>query len=151
MKRFTLLATLFCFVLTINGFANDAELFEVDDQKIEAEFADLNELESIIKANDGITLSGIQSGELDLSPEMTNKVKGLSDGMNLMEPPAGIPGFWWGCVLGPLGILLAYLISDQDKDETKSALWGCLIGYGASFLLYIIIWVLVLGYGFFAF
>lgn len=147
MKKVFLLAAMVCMVIG-GAFANNASLFQLDEQSIENQFADLNELENIIEANEGITLSGIQNGELNLSPELNAKVKGLSDGMNLMEPPLGIPGFWWGCVLGPLGILLAYLLSDQDRDETKSALWGCLVGYGAGFLLYIIIWVLILGAGF---
>lgn len=144
MKKVILLAAVFCMAVG-SGFANNASLFQLDEQSIENQFADLNELESIIEANEGVTLSGIQSGELNLSPELKAKVKGLSDGMNLMEPPLGIPGFWWGCVLGPLGILLAYLLSDQDRDETKSALWGCLIGYGAGFLLYVIFVVLIFG------
>lgn len=147
MKKIILLTTAFCMMIGVS-MANNASLFQLDEQSIENQFADLNELESIIVANDGITLTGIQNGELNLSPELSSKVKGLSDGMNLMEPPAGIPGFWWGCVLGPLGILLAYLISDQDRDETKSALWGCLVGYGAGFLLYLLFWVLIFGNAF---
>ncbi len=147
MKKVILLTAMICLAV-VGGFANNASLFELDEQAIENQFADLSELESIILANEGVTLSGIQNGELNLSPELNAKVKGLSDGMNLMEPPLGIPGFWWGCVLGPLGILLAYLLSDQDRDETKSALWGCLIVQGGLFLIYVIIWVLVLGSGF---
>jgi len=108
MKKKPLFFTcMFAIFMGMNAFANKASLFQYDEQSIDQKFADLNELENIVVTNQGITLSDLKSGNLNLSPELKLKLNNLMDGMNLMEPPLGIPGFWWGCVLGPIGILCA--------------------------------------------
>ena len=66
---------------------------------------------------------------------------------SLLDGPAGIPAFLWGCVLGWIGILVVYLVT-EDSDETKKALYGCLIGWGLGFLLYILFVVVLFGGGF---
>jgi hypothetical protein len=66
----------------------------------------------------------------------------------LTEGALGIPSFIWGCVLGWIGILITYLVT-QDSEETKKALYGCLIGWVGGFLLYIIFVVLIFGGSFF--
>jgi cytochrome c biogenesis protein CcdA len=53
------------------------------------------------------------------------------------EPPLGIPSFLWGCILGVVGILLVYILTDGDKAETKKALWGMLVWIGVWVVLYV--------------
>ncbi len=53
------------------------------------------------------------------------------------EPPLGIPSFLWGCILGVIGILLVYILTDGDKLETKKALWGMLVWVGVWVILYV--------------
>lgn len=43
------------------------------------------------------------------------------------EPMPIIPAFWWGCILGWVGILVVFLVT-QDSSQTQSALWGCIVG-----------------------
>jgi len=71
-------------------------------------------------------------------------------GSMMMEPALGIPGFWWGCVLGPVGILVVYLVTENDKPEVKKALYGCLVSTGI-WVIFEVIWIVALGnagYGF---
>jgi hypothetical protein len=62
----------------------------------------------------------------------------------------GIPSFAWGACLGVAGIAIVYFVAD-DRDETKKALIGCAVVEGGLFVVYVIVWVLILGSGFAAF
>jgi cytochrome c biogenesis protein CcdA len=53
------------------------------------------------------------------------------------EPPLGIPSFLWGCILGIVGVLIVYIITDGDKAETKKSLWGFLVAVGVYVVLYV--------------
>ncbi len=43
-------------------------------------------------------------------------------------PPLGIPSVVWGFCFGILGVLLVYVMTDQSKEETKKAFYGCVAG-----------------------
>ncbi len=64
-----------------------------------------------------------------------------AESSNMMddEPALGIPSFIWGFVLGWVGILIVYLVT-EDNEETKKALWGCvastLLWVGCYFLFF---------------
>lgn len=116
-------------------FAEDT--FEYNEKNIESEFEQLNKIETYVLNHDGATLSEVQSQNpkllagIELNPESsTNFLKG--------DLPANIPPFIWGCVLGVIGILLVYILSDNDKDLTKKAVIGCLVGWGAGLIIYFI-------------
>ncbi|MFM2284534.1 MAG: hypothetical protein RLZZ543_30 [Bacteroidota bacterium] len=133
------------------GFAaENADLFKVDDQEINAEFAQLNELEQFVSANEGITLS-----EINPSNPLVQNMSNSSDILGVLstlrgDPPMGIPSFAWGACLGVAGIAIVYFVAD-DRDETKKALIGCVVVEGGLLLVYVIVWVLILGTGFAAF
>lgn len=102
--------------------ANQASDFKFDKQKAQTEFSDLNQLEQTVM-NTNLTLSEMQQKNM-LSANYSNL--NLASSM-MMEPALGIPGFWWGCVLGPVGIALVYILTEKDMHETKMALIGCII------------------------
>ncbi len=56
------------------------------------------------------------------------------------EAPLGIAPFLWGCVLGWVGLLVVYLVTDGDKAQTKKALTGCLVGTGVEVALYLVLY-----------
>jgi Na+/proline symporter len=60
------------------------------------------------------------------------------------EPPLGIPSFWWGCIIGVWGIAVVYFVT-EDKEETKQALKGCIIGTLVWVVLYFGFYVWILG------
>jgi hypothetical protein len=134
--------------LTMNfGFAAaHAELFNVDEQEINAEFAQLNELEQFVSANEGITLS-----EINPSNPLVQNVNNSSDILGTLsslkgEPPLGIPSIVWGICCSVPGVAIVYFVS-EDEEETKKAVIGCAIS-GAVYVLYYVLGVVVGGLSF---
>lgn len=144
MKRILTTLTLIAFAFCAS--ASDADLFTYDQEALDQEFTELSTLESFVSSNADVSLSDLLAEDnevlagLDISAETAS---GLAMGM--LEPPLGIPSFLWGCILGPIGIVLVYVIS-EDEDETKKALYGCLASVGA-YLLFWVVYVLILGAG----
>jgi hypothetical protein len=144
MKKI-IMSTLFAGFLSFNASASAAEVFEMDENFVNTELAQLNELDEFVAANGGITLS-----EMDASNGLLAELNGSSDILRTLEligrgdPPLGIPSFLWGACFGVAGIAIVYFVTD-DRDETKKALTGCAIVQGAIILIYVVVWVLILG------
>ncbi|MCD6660273.1 MAG: hypothetical protein LT105_08935 [Lentimicrobium sp.] len=131
----SLLLTLFAVFFSVTALiAGQADDFKIDRQKVQDEFADLSRLEQTVVVNDYLTLSEMKDNNL-LSAEFASM--NLSSSM-MMESALGIPGFWWGCIFGPLGILVVYLVTDNDRDEVRSAFTGCIVGTAVSAVFYLI-------------
>jgi hypothetical protein len=144
MKK-VLFSTVLAFAFSL-GYAGNAELFQLDEQEINAEFAQLNELEAFVESNEGITASEINAE----SPLLTN-LETSSDVLGALssfasEPPLGIPSFLWGFCFNVAGVALVYFVAD-DRDETKKALIGCAVSAGL-YLLWWVVWVLLVGNSF---
>jgi len=126
---------------TINPVEKFPALFEKSAESIDAELSGLHELNDLViaknysfdqlKANHpekvaAINLSAEEEGILDSHP----------------DSPLGIGGFWWGFVLGWVGMLIVYLSMDEGegrKEQVKNALYGCLI----SAVFWTVLWVVV--------
>lgn len=135
MKMKSLLLTLFAVFFSATALlAGQADDFKIDRQKVQDEFADLSRLEQSVVVNDYLTLSEMKDNNL-LSAEFASM--NLSSSM-MMDSALGIPGFWWGCIFGPIGILVVYLVTDNDRDEVKSAFTGCIVGTAVSAVFYLI-------------
>jgi hypothetical protein len=104
----------------------DESVFNLDEGQLSSQFAELNALESYLETNPNATYSDLALTKSDLVANLDNSSSPMGMSGDGSESPLGIPSFLWGCVLGVLGILLVYVISDGDKAETKKALWGCL-------------------------
>jgi hypothetical protein len=112
------------------------EHFQLEPEAVQG-FESLEALEKLVKDNGSVSYTEIKQ----LHPEA---LVGISDHILLdnavQESPLGIPSFLWGCVLGWVGILLVYLIS-EDRDETKKALYGC-ITTGVVVIAFYVVYVL---------
>lgn len=138
MRKIAFLFILLGVLLSTQSFAGNGDLFDYDKEKIKSEMADLTALESMVLQDQNLTY--------DILLETNNPlVTDLNYGSNMMLAGMSaapiIPAFWWGCIFGPLGILVVYLVED-DPDQTKSALWGCVINalltgvsYGAYYAI----------------
>ena len=145
MKKILLVAAMALFMSCQGLWANQADDFKYNKQQVQDEFSSLNLLEQTVIDNSFITLSEMQSKNM-LSGQFSN----LNLTSIMMEPALGIPGFWWGCVLGPVGILVVYLVTENDKDEVRKSLYGCLVSTGV-WIVFEVIWIVALGnagYGF---
>lgn len=133
MKKLATLFSVLCLSFTM-AFAEENPALNYDAQNVNDEFAQLNKIEQYVQQNEGVTLE-------ELKRENNNLLENISlsnesaivaeDASNLF----GIPAFWWGCVIGIIGIILVYVLTDQDKDQTKKALIGCVVGWGGAILL----------------
>jgi hypothetical protein len=129
MKKILSLIALFSLSISLS-FAEEAkETFNYDEQQINADFKQLEKIEKYVQKNEGTTLESLKSQNSELVSGI-NLSADASAALMADELPLGIPAFWWGCVLGIIGILIVYLVTDKDKDQTKKALFGCLIWTG---------------------
>lgn len=114
--------------------AGEADDFKINKAQVQDEFADLYLLEQSVVDHNFMTLTEMENNNL-LSAEFASM--NLSSNM-MMESALGIPGFWWGCIFGPIGILIVYLVTDNDRAEVKSSFTGCIVGTAVSAVLYLI-------------
>ncbi len=121
----------------------DETAFNLDENAMNAALADLNELDAYLSQNEGVTYADLNAAGSDL-------IKNVSDISAPLGMPAegddslmGIPAFWWGCILGWVGLLLVYVLTDKDKEQTKKALTGCLIASGVYIVFYVVyaVWI----------
>ena len=106
----------------------------LDQVALDQAMSELNILDNYLAQNEGVTYSELQASGSDL---ITN----ISDNASPMGMPAGddllgIPAFWWGCILGWVGLLLVYILTDNDKAEVKKALKGCIVSSLVGVVLY---------------
>jgi hypothetical protein len=140
MKKLITLLTFICFSFSL-AFAEKYEETYDYDVTVEQDFAQLNKIEAYVNNND-VTLEELKlaNGQLLKNIEI-NPIATFS----MDELPLGVPPFWWGCVFSLLGVLLVFFISDNDSEAVKKAFLGCLVGGGASFLIYLLVAVIGLG------
>lgn len=124
MKKFLVLAG-FVLLVAGAGVAGEADLFSYDQVAVETQMADLNTLEQFVLANPGLHLSDLIASDNEMVANLakSSSFYGLE---SMSEKVLGIGGFWWGCCLGPIGVLVVWLGAD-DSGETRSALIGCII------------------------
>ncbi len=119
------------------GFAKENTDFHIAENQVESTFAKIEPLEQFIIANPEQSAESIVAenpnlvDDIDLSP--TNALDAQRD-LPLVSP------FWWGCCLGVIGLIVVYVITDNDRGQVKSAFWGCLIStllFGGGLLRYL--------------
>jgi len=130
MKKIVSLLSVLSLTLLF-AFANDPQdAFSYDESQIDAEFDQLNKIEQYVEDN-YVTLEELQSKNGNLVAGIALNTDAAAS-LTSADLPAGIPAFWWGCVLAVLGVILVYVLTDQDKEQTKklfSDVWF-LLGHG---------------------
>ena len=130
---------LLLFSLGFNAFASDADLFKLDYNAVQTEFTELNQLGDMVASNPEITYSSLVETNGNLVKSI-NLVPESALPMGSGNPVLGIPSFLWGCVFGVVGLVIVYIVSDQDSSETKKALLGCVASAVVSTVLYFVLW-----------
>jgi len=88
------------------------------------EFSELDKIENVV-LDKGLDMESLATQH----PELANSVNWAPESSATFvakEMPIA-RGFWWGCCLGVIGLALVYIITDNNKQEVKSALIGCVI------------------------
>lgn len=128
--------------IEINIPGIDESMFELDESVLSIAMYELNRLDNYIAQNEGVTYEDLKLFDSTLIENVSNSSAPM--GMtNETEDPLGIPAFLWGCFLGWVGILLVYMITDNDKAQIKKALTGCLVAGGVYVVIGVVYIVLV--------
>jgi len=154
MKKFlfkSLCVTLSFLLLNMQSFAfnlkstvniTDSEIqatANFDDSEIYQAFADISSLDKYLQTNEDKTYS-------DLKTEDVSMLNGVSSSTTLPlgspesdELALGIPSFLWGCVFGVLGVVIVYIMTDDNKVQTKKAVYGCVASTIVGIVFYAVI------------
>ncbi len=128
MKTTLNLLLIFLLGITFSGFAATtapADL-EYKEQTIDDEFGKIEKLEEYLAAHPEATLETIKKTNPELLKGFDLIETTETNFSSTKEMPI-VGGFWWGCCLGIVGLGLVYIITDNDKDQVRQALWGCII------------------------
>lgn len=109
-------------MVSVMAWSND----EFTTPALDQNFSKLNQLESYVNNHPGATIETLKSENNELIQNLSIEESSISVNNMAGDMPI-VGGFWWGCCLGVIGLLLVYFITDNDRDQVKSALWGCLI------------------------
>ena len=126
MKKSIILTSLIVFLFAGTSFAEDPDLFSYDKGAVDVEMATLNELEQYVLRNPGVSLSALKEAGIPLANSIS-ELHTYSPMNQMHNGPFEIDGFLWGCCLGPAGVLVVYIIT-EDMNETRGALIGCIVG-----------------------
>jgi len=108
--------------------ANNADLFTYDEEVINAEFAELNELENYIEQNEGITLTQLKLQNIPMVKNISaDPYSPFGTDYAFDDPLFGIPGFFWGCFGWLFGVIAVYILTDGNQQETKMSVVGCIL------------------------
>ncbi|MBN1388732.1 MAG: hypothetical protein JW965_09815 [Bacteroidales bacterium] len=122
----------------------EESVFTLDQNALDAALSELNELDNYLAQNEGVTYSDLEAA----GSELITNISDIAAPMGIAQdgdPLLGIPPFWWGCVLGWVGWLLVYVLTDKDKVLTKQAFHGCLISSAISVAFSVVYWVVLAG------
>lgn len=115
----------------------DESAFILDEEALNQELEELNALDNYVSTHEGTTYDDLVTSGSDLIANISGVAAPM--GMAGQDDPLGIPAFWWGCLLGWVGILVVYLVAEYDKSaQAKKALWGCLVSTGVWAVFYVI-------------
>jgi hypothetical protein len=141
---------MFLSAIASSSHANDSgTLFTYKAAAVQQEMSGLTKLETYVEQHPGLTYNDLVDQHSDLLDGVRYDVEASLGVMKPVDGPLGIPSFLWGCVLGWVGILVVYLITN-DSEEAKKAFWGCLLQPVAACAVYLIfIGVMSAVYGFY--
>ncbi len=122
MKRISTFLTLCLISLSTLALHTSKEDFSFDEAEFYSSFSCLVEINEVLEQDPGLTMEDLSTSS-KISPQAIEALATISV---RSDDPLGIPAFFWGCVLGWVGVFLTYIFTDQDKEQAKKALKGCM-------------------------
>jgi len=121
VKFFNAYLIAFILVAISTGAMAHEDVFSYHSKEVKDQLAPLSYLEQLHHENPTKSFDQlVQDNHLD----NYNFAETSLYSSSILEPMPAFPAFWWGCLLGFVGIVIVYLVA-QDKEEVKRALWGC--------------------------
>ncbi|MGL4629605.1 MAG: hypothetical protein ACRCVT_00260 [Leadbetterella sp.] len=105
------------------------------------ELSSLDLIEDMVK-NGQVNIDSLEKNNPDLVINLDKNAASIAE-----ESPLGIPPLVWGLCCGWVGILIVYIMTDNDKEQVKKSVKGFLIGIGVYVGLYLLYFALVLSVG----
>ena len=138
-----------CFSLFANStigkiLVNEEEVIDFDENEIYSAFDKIDDAVQYISSNDKICFENLEAEDF-YTP---NIIKSTTAFTNLQSPrmtQSTFNSFLWGCLFGPVGIIVVTLSTDKNKDEIIKSIKGCVtltgclaISYVAVFRIFIL-------------
>jgi len=112
--------------LVVAGFlkvsATNADLFTYDKSAVTAALSELTVLESYVVEHPALAIVTHSDNGTLMINGITLYTTSPYDGGPLI-----VPAFWWGCVFGPIGILIVYVVTNNDHEAVRRSVMGCVV------------------------
>ncbi|MCF8363165.1 MAG: hypothetical protein K9G70_11140 [Prolixibacteraceae bacterium] len=133
MNTLRLIATAFLlFAASIFGFASGMSF---DESEIYSAFTEISEVTEFIESNNA-SYNDLEANNYSTANIMNTAAIATSMQDEATEPPV-VSAFWWGCLTGPVGIVVVAVTTDNNKEQIKKSVFGCAIPVGCSALSWI--------------
>lgn len=125
--------------LVVAGFlkvsASDADLFKYDKSAVQTSLSELSVLESYVVEHPALAVVNVtKTGTF-----MVNGIELFTSSYSGGEIPLGIPAFLWGCVFSWVGLLVVYVVTNNDHEQVHKALMGCIVS-GVVWIIWYLAW-----------
>ncbi len=118
--------------------ANDADLFSYNRSALEIAIAPISNVENFVAQNPSLSVTEL----VNTGVELFNGVGTTGSPFGLNEPlPLGCPAFLWGCIFSVSGLIVVYIMTDNDREQVKKAFTGCMVSAVVTIALYTIVLV----------
>lgn len=104
----------------------DETLVNFDESEIYNSFSEINDLTVLLSENENISYSDLENENKSL---IENVSQDAALALNSQEEssPLIVGAFWYGCMFSAIGILLVAFVTDNNPEQIKSAVWGCIV------------------------
>ncbi len=139
------------FAGTGNSSINDnSDLTYIDESEIYESFTEIEPLTEYISNNDNVTYTDLENNNSSL---IQNVDPNASVALNTQIEETGlvIGAFWYGCMFSALGILVVAVVTKNNPEQIKNAVWGCLVSTIGTPVLVTVFSVLLMAAGILSF
>ena len=127
MKKLFTLAIMLAFALS-SSFASDAGLFSYDQAAVDVQFEQLNELESYVLKNQGVSLTDMQTVNNEILMGLNlHPIAGTPFGPNQAMLDFDLGAFLWGLICCPVGFFVIVTNKDKTGDQKLSYWIGVVV------------------------
>jgi hypothetical protein len=126
---------------TLSISSTDEAAVNFDENEIYSSFDQVNSLVSYVSENENVTYADVASYDNSMVENVSSNAAVAMNTTN-SDNPLILGAFWYGCMFTALGILVVAFVTDNDSDQVRKAVSGCLVTTVVMPVLYFIILLL---------